>query len=57
MNFSYERVSTIKQDEKRQELCLDSYKIDKKYIDKTSGSRGLCCNGTKTAIDFTVYTI
>jgi DNA invertase Pin-like site-specific DNA recombinase len=38
MNFSYERVSTIKQDEKRQELCLDSYKIDKKYIDKTSGS-------------------
>lgn len=37
MNFSYERVSTIKQDEKRQELCLDSYKIDKKYIDKTSG--------------------
>ena len=57
MNFSYERVSIIKQDEKRQELCLDSYKIDKKYIDKTSGSRGLCCNGTKTAIDFTVYTI
>ncbi len=39
MNFSYERVSTIKQDEKRQEVSLASYKIDKKYIDKMSGKK------------------
>ena len=37
MNYSYERVSTIKQDERRQEISLDSYKIDKRYIDKLSG--------------------
>ncbi|MDP4183400.1 MAG: recombinase family protein [Bacillota bacterium] len=37
MNISYERVSTIKQDERRQEISLDNYKIDKKYIDKSSG--------------------
>lgn len=37
MNYSYERVSTVKQDEKRQEISLDSYKIDKRYIDKMSG--------------------
>ncbi|KNY27642.1 Resolvase domain-containing protein [Pseudobacteroides cellulosolvens ATCC 35603 = DSM 2933] len=37
MNISYERVSTIRQDERRQELCLDNYKIDKKYIDKATG--------------------
>lgn len=37
MNYSYERVSTKSQDEKRQEICLDSYKIDKKYLDKLSG--------------------
>ena len=37
MNYSYERVSTLKQDEKRQEMSLDSYKIDKRFIDKVSG--------------------
>lgn len=37
MNYSYERVSTIKQDEKRQEISLEQYKIDKRYIDKISG--------------------
>lgn len=37
MNYSYERVSTIKQDEKRQEISLEAYKIDKKFIDKCSG--------------------
>jgi DNA invertase Pin-like site-specific DNA recombinase len=37
MNISYERVSTIKQDVKRQELSLNNYKIDKKYIDRASG--------------------
>lgn len=37
MNYSYERVSTIKQDERRQEISLDSYKIDKRYVDKQTG--------------------
>jgi len=37
MNYSYERVSTVKQDVKRQELSLDAYKIDKRFIDKASG--------------------
>jgi DNA invertase Pin-like site-specific DNA recombinase len=37
MNISYERVSTIKQDVRRQELSFDNYKIDKKYIDQASG--------------------
>lgn len=37
MNYSYQRVSTIKQDIGRQEISLDAYKIDKKYIDKLSG--------------------
>ena len=37
LNFSYERVSTVKQDERRQEISLRSYKIDKRYIDKVSG--------------------
>lgn len=37
MNYSYERVSTIKQDARRQELSLENYKIDKKYIDKATG--------------------
>lgn len=37
MNVSYERVSTLKQDERRQELSFDNYKIDKKYIDKCTG--------------------
>jgi len=37
VNYAYERVSTIKQDEKRQEISLESYKIDKRYIDKITG--------------------
>lgn len=37
MNISYERVSTINQDEKRQEISLDIYNIEKKYIDYSSG--------------------
>ena len=37
MNVSYERVSTVKQDERRQELSFDNYKIDKRYIDKATG--------------------
>ena len=37
MNISYERVSTVNQDEKRQKLSLDNYKIDKRYIDHKSG--------------------
>jgi DNA invertase Pin-like site-specific DNA recombinase len=37
MNYSYERVSTTKQDERRQEISLNAYKIDKRYIDKQSG--------------------
>jgi DNA invertase Pin-like site-specific DNA recombinase len=30
-------VSTVKQDERRQEISLDSFKIDKRYIDKLTG--------------------
>lgn len=37
MNYSYERVSTVKQDEKRQEIALSNVKIDKRFIDKLSG--------------------
>lgn len=37
MNYSYERVSTRKQDERRQEISLEIYKIDKRFIDKASG--------------------
>lgn len=37
MNYSYERVSTIKQDEKRQEMALEHIKINKRYIDKVTG--------------------
>lgn len=37
MNLGYIRVSTKKQDEKRQEIILNPYKIDKKYIDKSTG--------------------
>lgn len=37
MNYSYQRVSTIKQDERRQDLSLEGYKIDRKYLDKVSG--------------------
>lgn len=46
MNFSYERVSTLKQDERRQEISLESFKIDKKYIDKVSGK-----NADRTALN------
>jgi len=37
MNYAYERVSTIKQDEKRQEMAFNNIKIDKRLIDKMSG--------------------
>jgi DNA invertase Pin-like site-specific DNA recombinase len=37
MNYSYERVSTIKQDEKRQEIALSHKKIDKRYLDEKTG--------------------
>lgn len=37
MNFSYKRVSTLQQDERRQEIILEAYHIDKQYIDKASG--------------------
>jgi len=37
VNYSYERVSTVKQDEKRQEISLEAYKIDKRHIDKLTG--------------------
>jgi DNA invertase Pin-like site-specific DNA recombinase len=37
MNYSYERVSTIHQDERRQEISLESFRIDKRFIDKLSG--------------------
>lgn len=37
MNYSYERVSTAKQDERRQELSFHNIKIDRKYIDKITG--------------------
>jgi DNA invertase Pin-like site-specific DNA recombinase len=37
LNYSYERVSTVHQDERRQEISLEAYKIDRRYIDKVSG--------------------
>jgi DNA invertase Pin-like site-specific DNA recombinase len=37
VNYSYERVSTTRQDERRQEISLEAYKIDRRYIDKVSG--------------------
>lgn len=37
MNYSYERVSTLKQDERRQEIALNNIKIDKRFIDKLTG--------------------
>ncbi len=37
MNYSYERVSTKKQDERRQELAFSNIKIDKVYLDKLTG--------------------
>jgi DNA invertase Pin-like site-specific DNA recombinase len=37
LNYSYERVSTVKQDEKRQQIVLSNIKIDKRYLDKQTG--------------------
>lgn len=37
MNYSYKRVSTDHQDERRQEISLEAYHIDKQYLDKASG--------------------
>jgi DNA invertase Pin-like site-specific DNA recombinase len=39
LNYSYERVSTLKQDERRQEISLDALniKIDTRYVDKCTG--------------------
>ena len=37
MNYSYERVSTVNQDERRQEISLEAYHIENRYIDKLSG--------------------
>ena len=37
MNYSYERVSTTHQDERRQEISLEAYKIDRRYVDKATG--------------------
>lgn len=37
MIYSYERVSTVNQDEKRQEIALSNFKIEKRFIDKMSG--------------------
>jgi DNA invertase Pin-like site-specific DNA recombinase len=37
LNYLYERVSTVKQDERRQEISLDHIKIDRRYVDKCSG--------------------
>jgi DNA invertase Pin-like site-specific DNA recombinase len=37
MNYSYERVSTLKQDERRQEIALNHIKLDKRFIDKATG--------------------
>lgn len=37
MNYSYERVSTLHQDERRQEISLEHIKLDKRYIDKRTG--------------------
>jgi DNA invertase Pin-like site-specific DNA recombinase len=37
MLYSYERVSTSKQDERRQEMAFNNIEIDKRYLDKISG--------------------
>lgn len=37
MNYAYVRVSTVKQDERRQEMKFGGYKINIKFIDKASG--------------------
>lgn len=37
MNYAYERVSTVKQDERRQELCMEGLRIDRRLVDKLSG--------------------
>ncbi len=42
MNFAYKRVSTEKQDLKRQEESFQGITIDKEYCDKLSGSKVDC---------------
>jgi len=37
MIYSYERISTVNQDEKRQKIALSNIKIEKRFIDKMSG--------------------
>lgn len=37
MNIAYKRVSTEKQNDRRQDISFEPYKIDKIYTDKTSG--------------------
>lgn len=37
MNYSYERVSTLHQDERRQEISLEHIKIDCRFVDKATG--------------------
>lgn len=37
MKYSYERVSNLKQDEKRQQMTLNNIRIDKRYVYKLSG--------------------
>lgn len=37
MNAAYKRVSTERQDDRRQDFSFESYRIDKIYNDKTSG--------------------
>lgn len=37
MIYAYERVSTIKQDERRQEIRLEGIKFDKRFIEKLTG--------------------
>ncbi len=38
MNFAYKRVSTEKQDLRRQEEAFKNIKIDQEYCDKLTGS-------------------
>jgi DNA invertase Pin-like site-specific DNA recombinase len=37
MNYTYERISNERQDVRRQEISLQQFKIDKRYIDKLTG--------------------
>ena len=38
MIYAYERVSTIKQDERRQEIKLEGLLFDKRFIEKLTGT-------------------